>query len=186
MKESKQIPEAVLIRKAIHRDKHAFGELYQRYLTPIYRYFYFQVNDVHEAEDLTEQTFLNAWEHLNKNNGRPVKKFRSWLFSIAHNLLIDFRRKHRPEAAIDSVNTKHSDPNPLEKQVHQQENEQVLIKALDKLEHKQKQVIICRMLSSLSHAETADVLGLKHGHVRVLQHRALSTLRGSIPKEEIV
>lgn len=70
-----------------------FTELYQRHLRDVYSYSYYRVGNHHDAEDLTEQTFLQAYRHferaLRESNGRPL---RPWLIRIAHNLAANFYR----------------------------------------------------------------------------------------------
>ena len=61
---SSQPSERDLIARAVQGDADAFGDLYERYLAQIYRYVFYRVNDVAEAEDLTEMVFLKAWEAL--------------------------------------------------------------------------------------------------------------------------
>ena len=64
-----------------------FTELYKAHLRDVYSYSYYRVGNHHDAEDLTEQTFLQAYRHFDRaqreSNGRPM---RPWLIRIAHNL----------------------------------------------------------------------------------------------------
>ena len=79
-----------------------FTELYKAHLRDVYSYAYYRVGNHHDAEDLTEQTFLQAYRHFERaqreSNGRPL---RPWLIRIAHNLAANFyrdrsRRPHDP------------------------------------------------------------------------------------------
>ncbi len=81
------------------RDRGAFVQLYDRYLTPIYRYLLSRVGNRQDAEDLTSQVFLAALERFGQYQGRG-KSFAAWLFTIARNKAIDFFRARHPEAAI--------------------------------------------------------------------------------------
>ena len=58
--------DAELVARALNGEAAAFGDLYDRYLNPLYRYVYYRVADRHEAEDLTETVFLKAWEALKR------------------------------------------------------------------------------------------------------------------------
>src|SRR4051812_20188919 len=77
--------ERAFVQLAIERDASAFASLYDRHVVRIYRHIYYLVNDAREAEDLTAQTFLKAWEAIDryKERGAP---FVAWLLRIAHNL----------------------------------------------------------------------------------------------------
>ena len=83
-----------------------FTELYQSHLRDVYSYSYYRVGNHHDAEDLTEQTFLQAYRHferaLRESNGRPL---RPWLIRIAHNLAANFYRdrSRKPESAIEDA-----------------------------------------------------------------------------------
>ena len=70
-----------------------FSELYKSHLRDVYSYSYYRVGNHHDAEDLTEQTFLQAYRHFERaqreSEGRPL---RPWLIRIAHNLAANYYR----------------------------------------------------------------------------------------------
>jgi RNA polymerase sigma-70 factor (ECF subfamily) len=174
------IPDAQLIEQAAKGDKAAFGCLYERYLDEIYRYVYFRLFNHQEAEDLTETTFLKAWEALPKSR-KKIKNFRAWIYRIAHNLVIDEVRKKQPEALEGNVivQEKHFE---IESVLAEKQESQALVNALAQLENKYRQVIVLRFFNQVSHAEVAQVLELDEGHVRVLQYRGLKRLRQLMDK----
>ena len=92
--------ETELVALAVRRDAAAFGRLYQIHLDSIYRYIYYRVANATEAEDLTEQVFLKAWEHLAGYDQRGLP-FASWLYRMAHNLVVDYHRTRRPTESLD-------------------------------------------------------------------------------------
>src|ERR1700716_4546084 len=83
-----------------------FSELYRAHLRDVYSYSYYRVGNHHDAEDLTEQTFLQAYRHFERaqreSNGRPL---RPWLIRIAHNLAANFYRdrSRKPASPIDDT-----------------------------------------------------------------------------------
>jgi RNA polymerase sigma-70 factor (ECF subfamily) len=171
--------EEELIRRAIQRDPEAFGELYVRHLDRIYRYIYYKVGNGMEAEDLTEAVFLRAWEALERYRpqGHP---FSSWLYRIAHNLIVDHYRARRDEAPIDSVSFALADGGLGPEELLVQEAEAArLHQAISQLPEAQQHVILLRFTVGLSHREVAQIVGKSEGAVRVMQHRALAAL-GSI------
>jgi RNA polymerase sigma-70 factor (ECF subfamily) len=175
------VSEADLIARAARGEAEAFGALYERHLEPLYRYVYVRVGDVAEAEDLTEMVFLKAWEALGRYRADELR-FRALLYRIAHNLIIDRHRTRRQEDSLDGAEGHGAEPRETEAGVIAKElaNERTaaLAAALARLEPLQQQVLALRFVSGLSHAETARVLGKSDGAVRVLQHRALASLRG--------
>ena len=78
-----------------------FSELYRAHLRDVYSYAYYRVGNHHDAEDLTEQTFLQAYRHFERaqreSDGRPL---RPWLIRIAHNLAANYYRdrSRRPQS----------------------------------------------------------------------------------------
>ena len=83
-----------LVARAIRGDAEAFGDLYAEYLDAIYRYVLLRVGDEASAEDLTEEVFVRAWEALPRYKAHKYP-FSSWLYRIAHNLVVDAYRKHQ-------------------------------------------------------------------------------------------
>jgi RNA polymerase sigma-70 factor (ECF subfamily) len=161
-------------------NQEAFGSLYVRYLEPIYRYVFYRVPNSGDAEDLTEQIFLNAWESLTTGKSRkPIENVRAWLYRIARNVVIDRIRKKKPLLVdmneYDYLAT--SNEGTPEAELETQLETADLLAALDKLDEPSRELIILRYLNNLGHAEAAEVLGLSEGHSRVLQYRALKKLR---------
>ena len=83
-----------------------FSELYRAHLRDVYSYSYYRVGNHHDAEDLTEQTFLQAYRHFERaqreSNGRPL---RPWLIRIAHNLAANYYRdrSRKPQTPIEDA-----------------------------------------------------------------------------------
>ncbi len=168
--------EAGLVKQARAGDGDAFGSLYLLHLDAIFRYIYFRIGDQREAEDLTEQVFLKAWEALPgyKDFGYP---FASWLYRIAHNLVIDYIRRVKP---VSSVSIENQDGNDCGSAVIQQiletEETGLLAAAIIRLPEEQQQVIILRFIEGMSHAGVARILNKSEGACRMIQNRALIAL----------
>src|SRR5439155_10717156 len=94
--------EAYLVARAVERDAAAFGRLYEAYLDRIFRYVYFRVGSTSDAEDLTEQVFLKAWEAIDRYQPRGTP-FTAWLYRLAHNLVIDYYRSRRPTTPLEEI-----------------------------------------------------------------------------------
>lgn len=177
-----------LIKSAAGGDQKAFGDLYERYLEPIYRYVYYRVATAEEAEDLTETIFLRAWENLRQDPSVDIRNFRAWLYRIAHNLTVDHHRKRRP-ASLDQaqfMQPLQSNAPDIEEEVEQQQMEDALSAALRQLEETYRSVIVLRFFNKLSHKETAKILDLSPGNVRVIQYRALKQLGAILNEEDYV
>ena len=176
--------EKALVNRAIDGDEEAFGELYLLHLDAIYRYVYYRIGSMEDAEDLTEQIFLKAWEALPgyQQRGKP---FTSWLYRIAHNIIVDFHRKRKNiEISVDKVFDESLDdgqPGILQKIVEQEESK-LLANAISQLSDEQQQVIVLRFVEGLSHKEVARILGKNEGACRMIQYRALTVLQQILQK----
>ena len=170
-----------LIIRARRGDTAAFGDLYERYLNTIYRYVLYRVSDVAEAEDLTETTFLKAWQALADYRVRDVP-FNAWLYRIAHNVIVDQHRTRKDTLSLDQHIEIRDEAASPEDRLGWHESVESLTLALQQLPPAYQQVLALRFISGLSHAETGRVLGRSEEAVRVLQHRALSALRTLLDK----
>ena len=171
-----QPPEQDLIARAVQGDADAFGDLYERYLAQIYRYVFYRVNDVAEAEDLTEMVFLKAWEALGDYRLRDAP-FGAWLYRIAHNVVVDRHRTHKATLPLASQWALHDVADDPEDRLDWRETIESVAHALQQLSPVHQQILTLRFISGLSHAETARVLNKSEEAVRVLQHRVLYAVR---------
>jgi RNA polymerase sigma-70 factor (ECF subfamily) len=165
-----------LVQRAILRDQEAFGELYDRHVVRVYRHIYYMVGNAAEAEDLTAQTFLRAWEAIARYQVRGAP-FVSWLLRIAHNLGVSYLRSKRESSELHDgiVDTKERrDP---EWSYQQTAEEELVREAILKLREEQRQVIILRFIEDLDYKEVAEIIGKSVAAIRVIQHRALNSLR---------
>ncbi len=177
-------PEVVdLVNRAIARDAAAFGELYDRFLERVYRYLYFRLGHQAEAEDLTEQVFLKAWEAMGRFRwqGRP---FLAWLYRLAHNALIDHLRSKRPTASLNDPDRPLdvvSDAAAVE--LAQQLDANVLAAAIQELTPEQQQVIVLKFIDGMENVHIAQVMDKREGAIRALQLRALLALRRVLERQ---
>jgi RNA polymerase sigma-70 factor (ECF subfamily) len=165
-----------LVLRAIERDEAAFAELYERHVVRVYRHIYYMVGNAAEAEDLTSQTFLRAWEAIDRYQVRGAP-FVSWLLRIAHNLGVSSLRAKRESSQLHDgiVDDKmHRDP---ESAFEQTAEEALVREAIMRLRDEQRQVIILRFIEDLDYREVAEIIGKSVAAIRVIQHRALNALR---------
>jgi RNA polymerase sigma-70 factor (ECF subfamily) len=173
-----------LIKRAQQGDQNAFGDLYERHAPAIFRYLYVHLNNLMDAEDLTCEVFMKAWQSLPKYNERGVP-FLAFLFRIARNALVDhYRQNSRLEhKTLDDMDGYKAEgmTEPVEIVSSLMEHQQIL-RVLSKLKLDYQSVLTLRFISELSPEETAQVMKRSVGAIRVLQHRALTALREEIDK----
>ena len=175
--------EAGLVARAIQRDSEAFGQLYEACLDRIYRYVYYRVNSTTEAEDLTEQVFLKAWEAIDRYEQRGVP-FLAWLYRLAHNLVVDHYRSQRQTVPLDDLRETEEASEDIEASVHAQLDAEEVREAIQRLSPEHQQLITLRFVEGLSHAEVAQIVGKSEGATRVVQYRALQALARALECRE--
>jgi len=171
-----------LVSRAQNGDGDAFALLYQEYVNPIYRYTYLRVGQAGLAEDLTQEVFLRALQSIGSYRWKG-KLFVSWLFRIAHNLIIDHYRRAKKNKCIPLAetvtNVASDDPVATAEQRMELSG---LKRAIEKLPAQQREVISLRFGTDLSVAETAVAIGKTEGTVKKLQYVAIAKLRKLMEK----
>jgi len=166
-----------LVARAKEGEAEAFGLLYDFYMPRIYRFVLIKVGQREEAEDLTHQTFLKAWEHMETYESRGFP-FSSWLYRIARNSVIDHYRKSRPQVNIDDLS-----PDIIREESTQGGDLQikmewaVMLEAIFKLKDLEQDVLIMRFVDEMPHKEVAKAIGKSEQATKVIQHRALKNLK---------
>jgi RNA polymerase sigma-70 factor, ECF subfamily len=164
----------------------AFEELYRTHLRDVYSYSYYRVGNHHDAEDLTEQAFLQAYRHFERarreSDGRPL---RPWLIRIAHNLASNYHRDRarRPEANIEAIEPP-SHPHGTERVVEGREELREVMIHLEQLPEDRREALIMRFALGMSNREIARALGRTDGATKVLIHRAIKQLEELMESEE--
>ena len=177
------LDELTLVERAIGRDREAFGALYDRHVVRVYRHLYYLVGNAAEAEDLTAQTFLQAWEAVARYQIRGAP-FISWLLRIAHNLGVSHLRSRRDGVELPITLMDHGSQGNPEVAVERQADVDRVREAILHLREEQRQVIILRFVEDLEYPEVAQIVGKSVAAVRVIQHRALNALRKQIWRED--
>ncbi|MFQ5616060.1 MAG: sigma-70 family RNA polymerase sigma factor [Anaerolineales bacterium] len=173
-----EIPDKVILKKAVQGDEDAFGVLYQRYVGRIYNYIYYRTGNQYDAEDLTARVFLRAMRHIQNYQDRGVP-FSAWLYRIAHNLVANWHRDNsrRQEIALDDIQlTQHAREHPEAALLHNEERE-ALLRVIRQLPPERQQLLILKFVEHLSNAEIGRVMGRTEGAIKSLYHRTLLSLR---------
>jgi RNA polymerase sigma-70 factor (ECF subfamily) len=162
-----------------------FSELYRSHLRDVYSYAYYRVGNHHDAEDLTEQTFLQAYRHFERaqreSHGRPL---RPWLIRIAHNLASNYyrdrsRRPQTPLENADPIATRHD----TEDLVAGREELRQVMANLEALSDDRREALIMRFALGMDNREIARALGRSDGATKVLIHRAIKQLQEEMGDE---
>jgi RNA polymerase sigma-70 factor (ECF subfamily) len=161
-----------------------FTALYREHLRDVYSYAYYRIGNHHDAEDLTEQTFLQAWRHFERArreaNGRPL---RPWLIRIAHNLAANYYRdrSRRPQTSLDDADVV-SAPHETSQLVEGREEVREVLEGVAALPGDRREALIMRFALGMDNREIARALGRSEGATKVLIHRAIKQLGGALSR----
>jgi RNA polymerase sigma-70 factor (ECF subfamily) len=163
----------------------AFSALYKAHLRDVYSYSYYRVGNHHDAEDLTEQTFLQAYRHferaMRESDGRPL---RPWLIRIAHNLAANYYRDRarKPQTPIDDAGAL-SAPHNTETLVEDRDDLARILSNVQRLPDDRREALIMRFALGMDNREIARALGRTDGATKVLLHRAIRQLEGFVKED---
>lgn len=160
-------------------DEAAFTELYQHFFPRVYNFIYARMKNVDDADDVVSATFMKVYESLDNYN--PTKAaFSTWLFRIASNFMTDhYRRvKNRGETEWDETFDPPADEyEEPENQTLKAEGNAELLKALDKLNEKERRIVELKYFSDMGNKEIAELMGITANNVGVALYGALKKLK---------
>jgi RNA polymerase sigma-70 factor (ECF subfamily) len=161
--------------KKIHTE---YLDCYDTYADSIYRFLAFQTNNKPTAEDLTQDTFIKLWDYLQKNE-KKVENMKAFVFRIARNTLIDFRRKKKATSLDNITDTGvdfKSEEDILDETILQDDFKYIISK-LEILSEKEKQLILLRYVENMSVQEIATIYKKRPNTLSVTIHRALEKIK---------
>jgi RNA polymerase sigma-70 factor, ECF subfamily len=162
-----------------------FTELYRAHLRDVYSYSYYRIGNHHDAEDLTEQTFLQAYRHFERaqreSDGRPL---RPWLIRIAHNLAANYYRdrSRKPVTQLDDAAVLTA-PHGTEEMVEEREEVKEVLEGVSKLPEDRREALIMRFALGMDNREIARAMDRSEGATKVLIHRAIKQLEEGLSNE---
>ncbi|NSW53248.1 MAG: sigma-70 family RNA polymerase sigma factor [Anaerolineae bacterium] len=165
----------------------SFLILYDRYFSRVYNYVRYRCMDAQVADDLTAQAFLKALTRIETFN--PDKApFEAWLFAIVRNLVNDFYRHKMKFNLVDledveNMLTDTTRPT-MEEKAEQREEKLRLLRCLDTLTPRQRDLIALKFASEMSNRDIAKLTGLTEQNVGVMLHRSIKQLRKRMEEEE--
>ena len=178
--------DAALARRAGSGEAEAFGVLYDRYVSAVYRYMFYRVRNEAEAEDVTSDVFMRALRAIPKYE--PRQAFLAWLYRIARNAVID---RSRRRAARQQVTFEDALAHPMADQIVNPDagllagsDASVVRKAMQQLTPLQQEILVLRYVEGYDTKTISRLVGRSDGTIRGIEFRALSALRALIPSRE--
>ena len=165
-----------LVAEAQAGNRDAFGQIFDEYHQPIYRFVVSRVGRPSDAEDLTQLIFVKALEALPRYTARGIP-FGGWLFRLARNAVIDHVRTRRDHLELTAEIQRPTEDAGPEATAALRQDLDAVARALDALTDEQREVIQLRFFAGLSAREAAEAMGKQEGTIRGLQFRAIASLR---------
>jgi RNA polymerase sigma-70 factor (ECF subfamily) len=156
-----------LVRRVKKGEISAFAELVEKYESDVFTYCLYILKDREDAKDLTQETFLKAF--LNIKSLRKEEDFKFWLLRIARNSCFKKLRKRKMEKKLDLYEE--------EKEIKIDEEIIKLIKAINKLDKKDREILTLRDIEGYSYEEISKILKISLNLTKVRIHRARKNLK---------
>ena len=153
-----------------------FIAAYDRYADAIFRFCIVRIGNRDAARDITQETFVHAWEHAAA--GKPVSNMRAFLYRIASNLIIDRVRKHQ-ELSLDALmDDEHFTP-PISEEKNPQDMAMIaeMVRAINQLDEKYRTPIILRYIEGMDVKDIARIVDESENTVSVHVHGGIEKLR---------
>jgi RNA polymerase sigma-70 factor (ECF subfamily) len=166
-----------LMQRYAKGDAKAFDELYGRHRGPLYRYFIRQVSNPSTANDL----YQGAWEKIIKarKKYRPSAPFTVWMYTIAHNHLVDFYRRSRPENPLEADELSDPRAGPVQGLI-ESEHDAILRAGITALPEEQRDALLLKLETGLKMEDIARVTGVSRETVKSRLRYAVQKLKRSL------
>ncbi|WP_439132933.1 RNA polymerase sigma factor [Polaribacter sp.] len=171
------LSDNVLMLKVKNGEIHQLGLLYKRYKKRLFGFFYQMNKNASVSEDLVQNVFIRILKY--KHTFSEDSKFITWIFQIARNEMYDEFKKVKKENHKDIEDVSfyiESDKN-FENELEISENKINLKRAIAKLPHAKKELIVLSKLKELKYKEVGEIVGCTEGAARTKVHRALQDLK---------
>lgn len=155
-----------------------FSELYDRYIDKIYKFVYIKTSNQDIAEDITSEVFYKAMNSIDSFKSQEWSSFKSWIYTIANNKVIDFYRTQKTETDIEDCFDLwiHSD---FAHDVDNKDKLQKILEFLDTLKADQKEVIMLRIWEDLSYKEISEITWKTLDNCKKIVSRNLKTIQAN-------
>ncbi len=166
--------EVEIIAKVLKGDRQAYALLVDEYKSPIYNLAYRMIANADDADDVTQETFIRAYQYLWRYD--PRKKFFVWLYTLAFNLIKNHLRKNKKERLSEELRASSltdNSPSPEEKLIEDQEISSCLLRLEDEL----RALLIMKYKQELSFEEIAEITGKSLSAIKMRIYRGLEKLR---------
>ena len=166
-------------------DEDAFNEMYRHFFPRVYNFIFARMKNVDAADDVVSTTFMKVYENLERYN--PTKAaFSTWIFRIASNSMLDYYRRTQSRGEVEWDET-FDPPAPEYQEPETQaliaDDKAEILKALSKLNERERQIVELKYFSDMGNKEIAEMIGITANNVGVVLHGALKKLKKFLGEE---
>lgn len=157
-----------------------FKAIYEKEADAIFRFCLIRVTDREQAKDITQETFTRLW--INLGQGKEMTNSRSFVFTIAHNLIVDWYRKKKSlslESVMENSSGEYEEPADADAYRHLESSAEgrYLISKINEISPSYRHAVYLRFVEGLSPPEIAEVIGVSVNAASVRINRGLEELR---------
>jgi RNA polymerase sigma-70 factor, ECF subfamily len=187
------LEDAALVAETLKGRPEAFGVLSSRYKTAIMSFCFSRVHNRHTAEDLSQETFLRAFQALNKL--KDPSSVSTWFMSIAHNICVDFHRRRKNLVSLEGaakggpeksshlrMDVPDDEQTPVQQRVINEETYGIILDIIDEMSEEYRVTLSLRYGRSMSCEQIAASLGVSVGTITSRLSRAHKIVRDEIEK----
>lgn len=176
------------MKETSNKTEKVFMESYEEFSDAIFRYTLFQTSNRDIAMDITQDTFIKTWQYLEK--GAQVENIRAFLYRVAKNLIIDYRRKKKSSSLDQILETgvefteEENVMQVKEEDFEKEADRKQVLKTIEKIDEKYKEILLMRYIEEMSIKEIGDILDKSQNHVSVMIHRGVEKLKKLLKENE--
>ena len=161
----------------------AFGAIYEAESDAVFRFCLFRVSDREQALDLTQETFIRLWQTIKK--GEVMANARSFVFTVAHNLVIDWYRRKKPASLESMFETDEGDSSQIPEIMDDSDTAlkvegKHLIEAINGLNPSYSHAVYLRFVEGLTPPEIGKIIGVSANAASVRINRGLGQLKENL------
>ncbi len=159
-------------------DFSAFWALYEEYVDQIFAYVLRKTSDREVAEDLTSQIWMKAMKGLKNFDFQEGASFKSWIYRIASNIVIDYYRSKKEQVNLDEIAEIWISEN-LASQIDNKDSLTQVLNFLKKLKPIEEEIVILRIWDDLSYKEIAEITWKKEDNCKQIYKRSLEKIQAN-------
>lgn len=160
-------------------DFDSFGELYERYIDQIFAFVLRKTSQRELAEDITSQVWMKAMKWLDSFSEKEWASFKSWIYRIANNAIIDYYRSKKQQVDLDEIG-EIGFSHDLGKCIDDSDKLSQVQEFLKDLKPIEQEIITLRVWDELSYKEIAEITGKKEDNCKQIYKRTLEKVQANI------